>query len=340
VGATSAKITQLFARADSQCSGWISCLPYLLSVTGLRGKWYVSVSYAEFHTLLVCGITMNLEKLLSRNFPEIRSTYTQRDTMLYALGVAACQDPLDAKQLRFAYEADLQALPSLACVLAHPGFWIKEPALEVNWVKLVHAEQGINLVSPLPAAGEVIGRYRITGVVDKGPEKGALMYFEKSLHASDGTLIGTVDSTYFLRGDGGCGNWGIPGRELPNSPEVAPAGSLTIPILPIAGLIYRLSGDYNPLHADPVLARKAGFDKPILHGLCTYGIACQSLIRGLCDYDATRLRSMSARFTKPVFPGETIRTEYWQKGSDIQFRSLSVERNEVVLDRGVATLVA
>jgi acyl dehydratase len=115
---------------------------------------------------------------------------------------------------------------------------------------------------------------------------------------------------------------------------------VTIATLPIAGLIYRLSGDYNPLHADPALARAAGFDKPILHGLCTYGIACQSLIRALCDYDATRLRSMSARFTKPVFPGETIRTEYWQNGNELQFRSLSVERNEVVLDRGIATLVA
>ena len=283
---------------------------------------------------------MNLDRVLKREFPEIRSSYSQRDTMLYALGVAACQDPLDAGDLRFVYEAELQALPSLCCVLAHPGFWIKEPELGANWVKLVHAEQHFNLQNPLPAAGEVIGRYRITGVVDKGPQTGALLYLEKSLYTVDGALIGTVDSTYFLRGDGGCGNWGTPGAELPVVPGTPPSGSVDVATLPITALIYRLSGDYNPLHADPRVARAAGFQKPILHGLSTYGIACQSLVRALCSGDASRLRRMGARFTKPVFPGETIRTEYWASGDEVQFRSLSVERNEVVLDRGVAGIIA
>jgi acyl dehydratase len=113
---------------------------------------------------------------------------------------------------------------------------------------------------------------------------------------------------------------------------------IDVPTLPIAALIYRLSGDYNPLHSDPAVARKAGFDKPILHGLCTFGIACQSLIRALCGFDAHRLVSMGARFTKPVYPGETIRTEYWVAGNTVHFRSSSVERNEVVLDRGIAEI--
>jgi acyl dehydratase len=112
-----------------------------------------------------------------------------------------------------------------------------------------------------------------------------------------------------------------------------------MPTLPIAALIYRLSGDYNPLHADPAIARKAGFDKPILHGLCTYGVVCHSLVRAICNNDASRLRGMGARFTKPVYPGETIRTEYWSgEGSTVRFRCKSVERNELVLDRGIATL--
>jgi acyl dehydratase len=283
---------------------------------------------------------MNLDRLLTRKFPENRSSYSQRDTMLYALGVAACRNPFDPDDLRFVYEAELQALPSLCCVLAHPGFWIKEPELEANWVKLVHAEQHFSLQSPLPCAGEVIGRYRVSGVVDKGPQIGALMYLEKSLHSADGSLIGTVDSTYFLRGDGGCGNWGTPGAELPAAPSSPPTGSVDVITLPISALIYRLSGDYNPLHADPRVARAAGFDKPILHGLCTYGIACQSMVRDICGGDASRLRRMGARFTKPVFPGETIRTEYWTSGGgDVQFRSWAVERNEVVLDRGVAGII-
>jgi acyl dehydratase len=283
---------------------------------------------------------MNLDKLTSHIFPEIRATYTRRDTMLYALGVAACQDPLNVDELKFVYEGALQALPSLACVIAHPGFWIKAPELAVNYVKLVHAEQYFVLAATLPAEGEVIGRYRVTGVVDKGEKSGALVYFEKSLHTPDGALLGTVESTYFLRGDGGCGNWGAPARELPAVPTAPPAGGIDMPTLPVAALIYRLSGDYNPLHADPAVARKAGFEKPILHGLCTYGIACQSLIRALCGFDASRLLSMGARFTKPVYPGDTIRTEYWQTGDAVQFRCLSVERNEVVLDRGIAQIAS
>jgi acyl dehydratase len=280
---------------------------------------------------------MNLEQLRNWKFPELRAVYAKRDTMLYALGVAACQDFLNADDLTFVYEGALQALPSMSSVLAHPGFWIKAPELGINIVKLVHAEQHFHLSIPLPAEGEVIGSYRVTGVVDKGEKSGALVYFEKTLHQTDGTLLGTVESTYFLRGDGGCGSFGQAGRELPSLPTDAASGSIDMPTLPIAALIYRLSGDYNPLHADPAFARKAGFDKPILQGLCTYGIACQSLIRAAGNFDASRLVSMGVRFTKPVYPGETIRTEYWSHADGtVQFRSLSIERNEVVLDRGVA----
>lgn len=285
---------------------------------------------------------MNVDRLLSWPFPEITAQYSQRDTMLYGLGVGCARDPLDAGDLSFVYEGRLQALPSQACVLAHPGFWIKSPEIGANWVKLVHAEQSFRLEQPLPPEGTVTGSYRITGLVDKGPDKGALMYFEKSLHAEDGSLIGTVGSTYFLRGDGGCGNWGEPAAELPKVPETTPTGSIDMPMLDIAALIYRLSGDYNPLHADPAIATKAGFERPILHGLCTYGVACQSLVRALCDNDASRLRGMGARFTKPVYPGDTIRTEYWSGAADgsVSFRCISVERDEVVLDRGVATVVS
>lgn len=283
---------------------------------------------------------MNLQKLVTRVFPQISAPYTRRDTMLYGLGVGACSDPLDPRELSFVYEDGLQALPSMSGVLAHPGFWIKEPELELNWVKLVHAEQRFELSAPLPPEGEVIGRYRVTGVIDKGPDKGALMYFEKALDAADGTRICTINMTYFFRGDGGCGNWGEALPELIAVPDAAPQGHCDVATSPLSALTYRLSGDYNPLHADPAVARKAGFDRPILHGLCTYGVACQALVRAVAGYDASRLRGMAARFTRPVFPGETIRTEYWLgDGGRLQFRCIALERGEIVLDRGRARII-
>ena len=284
---------------------------------------------------------MNRDQLTSKVFPDIQASYSKRDTMLYAFGVGVCIDPLDSRELRFVFEKALQALPSMSCVLAHPGGWIMAPELEVNWVKLLHVEQRFSLVRPIPAEGLVTGRFRITGIVDKGPESGALLYLEKTLYGEAGDLLGTVNSGYFLRGDGGCGSWGEPAIELATVPASAACGHIEMPTSPVAALIYRLSGDYNPLHADPDVARKAGFEKPILHGLCTYGVACQSLIRALCDFDATRLVGMSARFTKPVYPGETLRTEWWRADDGtVQFRSWCVERNLLVLDRGLAIIAS
>lgn len=283
---------------------------------------------------------MNVDKVLAKIFPDIRTNYTKKDTMLYGLGVGACNDPLDLGQLRFVFERELQALPSMSCVLAHPGFWISAPELEVNWIKLVHAEQSFELNMALPVEGEVIGRYQITRIKDKGAEKGALMDIKKSLYTVDEQFIGSVVSTYFLRGDGGCGDWGDEGDDLAQVPTTPADGYIDMPSSDISALIYRLSGDYNPLHADPEVAVKAGFEKPILHGLCTYGIACQSLVKALCDGDVARFRGMAARFTKPVYPGETIKTEYWSAGEEVRFRCISIERDLVVLDRGMARIIA
>ena len=282
---------------------------------------------------------MNLNAIINRHFAEGRATHTRRDTLLYALGIGACDDPCDSSQLRFVYEGNLQAIPSMASILAHPPMWMKEPELELDFLKLVHAEQHIELFSVLPTEGEITGQYRISGIADKGAGKGALMYFEKSLFAQDQSPLAKIRTTYFFRGDGGCGSWGEAGAELAAVPQTPAQGVIEHRTLPISALIYRLSGDYNPLHADPAIARKAGFERPILHGLCTFGIACLSLIRALCESDASRLRSLGARFTKPVYPGETLRTEYWIGAEGlVQFRCISVERNEIVLDRGQAQI--
>lgn len=284
---------------------------------------------------------MNRDQVAVLAFPEVRQRYTSRDTMLYALSVGACQDSLAVGDLRLVYESELQALPSMASVLSHPGLWVKRPELGIDWLRLVHAEQQFHMLRPLPPEGLVTARHQITGVTDKGQDNGALLNFRKSLYSEGEELIGTVDSVYFLRGDGGCGSWGEPGRALATVPEREADGSVDIVLADSAALLYRLNGDYNPLHADPAVARKAGFDRPILHGLCTYGVACQSLVRCICAYDPARLLMMGARFTKPVFPGETLRTQWWHGENGLmQFRCISVERSVVVLDRGQAQIAA
>lgn len=282
---------------------------------------------------------MNQARVVHYPFADIHADYSERDTVLYALGVGAPIDPNDPQDLQYVYEKNLKALPSLSCVLAQPGPWLMEPELGVDWVRILHAEQRVRLARPLPTKGRISSSFRVKGLVDKGETSGALLFLEKTLRDASGDLIGTVESTYFLRGDGGSGNWGAPFESLPSIPATPPNVVVDIPTLPIAALIYRLSGDYNPLHADPRIAKQAGFDAPILHGLCTFGVACHGIVRSACGGDATRLRSMGARFTKPVYPGETIRMECWlTPNREIQFRCMSIPRNEIVLDRGFATI--
>ncbi|MFC3124192.1 MaoC/PaaZ C-terminal domain-containing protein [Pseudoroseomonas globiformis] len=271
-----------------------------------------------------------------RNFPipEVRQRVTPRDAVFYALSVGLGQDPMDRRQLDFV-DADraLRVLPSMAVVLAHPGFWAANPATGIDAVKVVHGEQRITLHHPLPAEGEIIGRTRVTGLVDKGAGKGALMYSEKELRDAEGTLLAVTGSTTFLRGDGGYGGPSdpvIPGHTLP---DTAPDMAVDLATRPEQALYYRLNGDDNPLHADPDIAERAGFPRPILHGLCTLGVVAHALLRELGGYDATSMRSMALRFSSPVYPGETIRTEIWRDGS---FRARVVERDVVVVNNGKA----
>jgi acyl dehydratase len=267
--------------------------------------------------------------------PEVRQRVTPRDAVFYALSVGLGQDPMDARQLDFV-DADrgLRVLPSMAVVLAHPGFWAADPATGIDAVKVVHGEQTITLHRPLPAEGEIIGRTRVTGLVDKGEGKGALLYSEKELRdAATGTLLAVTGSTTFLRGDGGFGGPSDPVRPTHPVPDTAPELTLDLPTRPEQALYYRLNGDNNPLHADPEVAARAGFPRPILHGLCTLGVVAHALLRELGDYRPDAMRSLSLRFSSPVFPGETIRTEIWRNGA---FRARVVERDVVVVNNGLA----
>jgi acyl dehydratase len=282
---------------------------------------------------------VRLDKLSSRAFPPVEQRYETKDTILYALGVGAGADPLDTSHLPFVYEKHLRIIPSQASVLASPGFWIGEPSLEIEWVKLLHGEQGIIFERPLKATAVVRGEYEVLGVDDKGPGKGAVIFFEKRIFdADDGGLICRVRSTYFLRGDGGCGNWGKVPPGPSALPERVPDLQLELPTLARQALIYRLSGDYNPVHIDPEVAAAAGFDKPILHGLCTFGVACFGIVQHLCAGNPDRLKEVFVRFSRPVFPGETIRLELFKDDDSWRFRARVKVRDEVVLDRGSARI--
>ena len=282
---------------------------------------------------------MNLDKLISRSFPPLEQAYSAKDTILYALGVGVGGDPLDPKELPFVYEKSLRIIPSQASVIAYPGAWLTESALEIDYVKVLHGEQGIVFERPLEPAATVRGEYEVLGVDDKGPGKGAVISFEKRIvDAKAGAIICRVRSTYFLRGDSGCGSWKQPATVPSELPNRAPDRVVDLPTLPRQALIYRLNGDYNPVHIDPEVAAKAGFAKPILHGLCTFGIACFGLVQHLCAGDPARLAEIFVRFSRPVYPGDTIRLELFEEGKSWRFRARTKERDEVVLERGLARL--
>ncbi|MEA3220638.1 MaoC/PaaZ C-terminal domain-containing protein [Immundisolibacter sp.] len=284
-------------------------------------------------------MAIDYRRLLDWPVPEVRQTYSVRDSQLYALATGLGADPVDTRQLPFVYEHNPQALPMQAVVLGYPGFWMKDPATGVDWVRLVHAEQGLRLHRPLPASGEVIGRTRVVGINDKGPGKGAIVYSQRTLHdAVSDELIATLDSSTFCRGDGGCGGSDAPPMRLAPTPEREPDAVCELPTLPQQALLYRQCGDFNPLHADPAVARAAGFERPILHGLCTFAVAGHALLRTLCDYDPARLTQLQARFSAPVYPGETLRTEIWHEAGAVAFRTLAVERQQVVLSHGRAQI--
>ena len=275
------------------------------------------------------------QELMDYSIPEAHQTLTPRDCMLYALGVGVGADPVDEHQLRFVYEQDLRVMPTMANVLAHPGFWMKAGETKMDWRQILHGEQKFTIHKSLPIEGSLTGRTRVVAIMDRGEGRGAYIYLERVVtDDASGDAICTLEQTTVARGDGGCGSIGEVSRTRRAIPVRDPDHVCDLPTLPQAALIYRLSGDYNPLHADPEVARSVGFDRPILHGLCTFGVAGHAILKTCCDYDPDRILSTSVRFTAPVFPGETIRTEMWETDEGLSFRSRALERDTVVLGSG------
>ncbi len=286
-------------------------------------------------------MAINYEKLMALKIPDAEHIYGEKETMLYALGVGLAHDPTDCQQLDFVYEKNLKALPSFACLLGYPGFWVRDLDTGIDWVRIVNGEQGFTLNVPVKPSGTVVGRTRILEVIDKGAGKGAVIYTERRItDKASGQLVATVTQTTFARADGGFGG---PPRESPPThklPERAPDLTCDLGTRPEMALIYRLSADLNPLHADLDVAKAAGFPRPILHGLGTFGVVSHALLKSVCSYDPSRMIAMSGRFSAPVFPGETIRTEIWRDGNVVSFRALVPERNIVAMSNGRAEIKA
>lgn len=283
---------------------------------------------------------MNIEALKSFQFERVTQTYTAADTMLYALSVGFGSSPTDPAELRYVYETALRAVPSQCVVLGYPGPWARRPEFGINFIKLLHGAQSFEFVRPLPAAGRVYADHEIEAVDDKGEAKGAVVHLLKRLYdANDDGLLATVRSAVFLRGDGGCGSFGTRRPEPGDMPEREPDRILTLPTLPQQALIYRLGGgDYNPIHVDPQAAAAAGFDRPILHGLCTMGITARGILSAYAPDNPDCLKSMHVRFSRPVYPGESIEIQFFENGNAVHFRCRVPERDVTVLDRGLAVV--
>ncbi len=273
---------------------------------------------------------------------DVNFTYSKRDTILYALGVGVGVDNLDQSHLKYIYEGsdDFSALPTMVTILGNSTSWLRKPETGIDYVQVLHGEQGINIHRNIPVEGELRVSTKVTGIADKGPSRGAMIFSEKKLFDSNsGELLATTTATTVARANGGYGGPSDPTPKPHLLPEEPADFVCDLPTQTRTALIYRLSGDYNPLHADPEIAKKAGFEKPILHGLCTLGIAGHAILKTCCNYDATRLRALRLRFSAPVFPGETIRTEIWQNNETISFKSKSIERDQTVLSNGYARVI-
>lgn len=286
-------------------------------------------------------MTINYDALMNLTIPEVRSSYDFRDCILYALGIGLGHDQLDENQLRYVYEKDQRVFPTTSVVLGSPGFWMRDLDTGIDWTKIVHGEQTLRIHNPMPVAANLIGQSRVVEIIDKGEGKGAILYSERELHDADSGLhYATVGNVSFCRGDGGFGGPQKSQPKPPPLPERAPDHIVDLTTRPEQALIYRLCSDMNPLHAEPAFARKAGFDKPILHGLATWGTCAHALVRAVLGYDDARLKRFDARFSSIVFPGEAIRTEIWLEGNVARFQARVIGRDAIVLSNGLAEFSA
>jgi acyl dehydratase len=280
---------------------------------------------------------LDYQKIMALPPIETVQELTFRDTILYALGVGVgASDPTDPAELQYVYEDGLKALPTLAVVMAFPGFWLQRPEYGVTWQKVLHGEQSIEIHrSPLPVEGLFRGVTQIDEIYDKGADKGAVVLSSRRLYTESGEHVATARQASFLRGDGGFGGKSEGAPKPHPLPDRAPDLTTRATTQVSQALLYRLSGDYNPIHADPKVAKQGGFERPILHGLASYGVVGRALTKAVCGDVPERVRRMDVRFSSPVYPGETFEIDIWREGpGQAAFRVRVVERDVVVLQNG------
>ena len=271
--------------------------------------------------------------LMGQRASDAAHAYVERDSMLYAIAVGMGRDAMDERELDFVYErrGTLRCVPSQAVTVARHNL-IYEIGLNVP--KMLHGEQKLTLHRPFPPAAEVLANHRVCEVYDKGPAKGLLIETDTQVRLKDGTPLYDVHNLYFARGDGGIGSPAKLQNTATPMPERVPDLVRVTQTLPWQALLYRLTGDRNVIHGDPVLARQTGFKGPILHGSATLGIACREVLASVCDYDPVCIKTLGTRFTAVVYPGDRIETDIWLERNLARFRCRVPERNVVVLDHG------
>jgi acyl dehydratase len=283
---------------------------------------------------------INYDELMALKNLGQKFAYGDREVMLYAYGIGMGADPLDERELAFVNEAaaiarPLKVVPTFASVAA----WGAGPGeMNLNRMMVVDGERDITFHRPLAVAANLLVDSRVLAVFDKGKDKGAVIRHQTVLKNDNGEELATLVASRFARGDGGFGGPSEGQPEPHNVPTRAPDRSVDISTRPDQALIYRLCGDRNPLHSDPEFARRAGFAKPILHGMCTFGITCRGILQAYADYDPAAFRQHAARFSSPVYPGETVTLDMWKDGNVISFEAKVKAREAVVIRNGKAVL--
>ena len=277
-------------------------------------------------------------KAMAATFPTGKASWGNDDVILYHLGIGAGVPPTDPNELTYTYEKNLKVLPSYAVVVTFrpSGDILNVPGLEFNPFMLLHGEQDVEIHTPLPAtAAGVTGEMKIADVYDKG--KAAVAIVEIRAKDAAGAPLFTNRMALFLRGEGGFG--GPPGPKTGNvAPERPPDGVIESPSFPQQALLYRLNGDKNPLHADPDFAAMGGFERPIIHGLCSYGITLKAIVDHVLGGDVTKVARYQARFAGIAFPGETYVTSYWKEGDTILLQAKAKERDAMVISNAAVTV--
>lgn len=267
-------------------------------------------------------------------------SWTDREVMLYAIGIGMGADPMDEKELPFVNEGyytprDLKVVPTYASVAA----WGSGPGhIDVNRVMVVDGERDITFHKPMPVKANITADSRVLGVFDKGKDKGAVIRRETILRDEAGEPLATLVASQFARGDGGFGGPSEGQPEPHKIPDRKPDMTVDISTRPDQALLYRLCGDRNPLHSDPEFARRGGFDRPILHGMCTYGLSCRAVLQTYADYDPKAFKRHATRFSSPVFPGETVSFDLWKDGNVISIEGKVKSRNVTVIRNGMTAL--